>query len=383
MIGFPRLLSGAVVLWWAMAVGATAQIVPVQTGLRDLSPQAIGLQPEAPVAARPAQGLGQLLVRDAQAGSEVRLNVARYHVHVVLQPPVALVQIDQSFYNPFGLQQEGTFVFNLPPGASVSRFAMYVAPGELVEGELVERQRAANIYQSIVARQRDPAILEQIGDNLFRMRVFPIPPHDTKRILFDYTIPLESSAKQWRFHLPLFSDLEPIWDFRLGGVIRSAVAPGGAASPSHPAVALDRHSDGTVSFELAAQNYRPQADFLLNFTEQAGPQVSVRNYTAEPTLAAWENRQGAAADPWAGRRAMYFQLSIAPDARPASAGGPAAKAAPPADVLVLADTSVEHAQLPVAEADGPPSAGKAPPERSFPAGVHRSQPAPLGRRLGE
>lgn len=51
------------------------------------------------------QGFGQLLVQDAQSGSAVRLNISRHHVHVVLQPPVALVQIDQSFYNPLGSQQ--------------------------------------------------------------------------------------------------------------------------------------------------------------------------------------------------------------------------------------------------------------------------------------
>ncbi len=60
------------------------------------------------------QGLGQLLIKDAQSGSGQRLNIARYRVNVVLQPPVALVQIDQSFYNPYSRQEEGTFVFNLP-----------------------------------------------------------------------------------------------------------------------------------------------------------------------------------------------------------------------------------------------------------------------------
>jgi len=62
--------------------------------------------------AKPAQGLGQLVVKDSQSDSPVRLNVARYHAHVVLQPPVALVQIDQSFYNPYNRQEEGTFLFS-------------------------------------------------------------------------------------------------------------------------------------------------------------------------------------------------------------------------------------------------------------------------------
>src|SRR5205085_3118003 len=135
---------------------------------------------------RRAQGLGQLVINDVQSGSPVRLNIARYHANVMLEPPVALVQIDQSFYNPFDQQHEGTFVFNLPRGASVSRFAMYVMPEELIEGELIERKQASDIYESIVRRRRDPAVLEQIGANLFKMRVFPIFAHDTKRILLDF-----------------------------------------------------------------------------------------------------------------------------------------------------------------------------------------------------
>ena len=183
------------------------------------------------------------------------------------------MQIDESFYNPFGRQEEGTFVFNLPEGASVSRFAMYVTPGQLVEGELIERQQAAGIYQSIVDRQRDPAILEQIGENLFKMRVFPIPPKGIKRILLDYTIPLESSRGQCSFRLPLFSDLDPIWDFQLSGVIHAAVGPQETVSCSHSATTFQRHRDGTASFELTKRDYRPQSDFLLNFTEISNPQV--------------------------------------------------------------------------------------------------------------
>jgi hypothetical protein len=142
--------------------------------------------------AKRGQGLGQLLVQDSQSGAFRRLQVARYHVNVVLAPPVALVQIDQTFYNPFNEQREGTFVFNLPPGASVSRFAMYVTNTDLIEGELIDRERAREVYGRIVSRRRDPAILEQIGDNLFQMRVFPIFARDVKRILLDFTVPLEA-----------------------------------------------------------------------------------------------------------------------------------------------------------------------------------------------
>ena len=75
----------------------------------------------------------------------------------------------------------------------------------LHEGELVERKRAAEIYQTIVSRRRDPAILEQLGDNLFKMRVFPIFARHEKRILLDFTLRLERQAGQYQFRLPLLS----------------------------------------------------------------------------------------------------------------------------------------------------------------------------------
>jgi hypothetical protein len=279
-------------------------------------------------------GLGQLLIQDAQSDSPVRLDVARYHVHVVLQPPVALVQIDQSFYNPFGRQQEGQFLFNLPAGASVSRFAMYVSPTELIEGELVERQRAAEIYRSIVTRRRDPAILEQLGDNLFKMRVFPIFARDEKRILLDFTLPLEPQAGRYQFRLPLLSDRKPIWDFRLSGVIRGAVAPASAACASHPDMPFEPRPDGGVEFQWHEHNVRPETDLVLTFAERADRPATLRSFVAGPLPTPTGAQDKRPPEDASRRTATYFLAEIPPLADVAE---PATTA--PADVLVLADTS--------------------------------------------
>ncbi|MHB8899325.1 MAG: VIT domain-containing protein, partial [Thermoguttaceae bacterium] len=279
------------------------------------------------------QGLGQLLVSDSQAGTRERLNVARYHVNVVLQPPVALVQIDQTFYNPFHGQREGTFVFNLPRGASVSRFAMYVSPNQLVDGEVIDRNRAGEIYQAIVSRKRDPAILEQIGDNLFRMRVFPIFGRDTKRILLDYTIPLTTQHEEYSFRLPLFSDLEPIWDFRLTGSILGPTREGSLRSPSHPDLAFVRQGEGRFGFEMKERLFKPDSDFVLSFGQEDRAEVRLRSFLAPPLPTPTWATEGEQSDPWSGRAATYFMATIRPEesAEPAAAG--------PADVLLLADTS--------------------------------------------
>jgi hypothetical protein len=284
------------------------------------------------------QGLGQLVVADPQSGSPVRLNLARYHVNVVLHPPVALVQIDQSFYNPFDFQQEGTFVFNLPDGASVSRFAMFTTHTQLIEGELIDRARAANIYQSIVDRQRDPAILEQIGGNLFRMRVFPVPARDTKRILLDYTVPLvDQTDGRYTFELPLMSDLEPIGDFLLAGIIRGPTVTGTPASESHSDVSFFGANQGeSVGFEFAREAYRPEGTFVLTFQQRPATEPAVRSYThakAEANDAG--TPKGEKTD---SETSCEFLATISPTLleklRPERKSDQ-----PPLDVLILADTS--------------------------------------------
>ena len=297
--------------------------------------------------ARKPQGLGQLVVHDPQTGSAVRLNLARYHVNVVLHPPVALVQIDQSFYNPYPRQQEGTFVFNLPEGASVSRFAMYTTPQQLVEGELIERTRAANIYQSIVNRQRDPAILEQIGGNLFRMRVFPIFARDTKRIVLDYTVPIEEQDEGWySFELPLMSDLEPVWDFAITGTIRGPNVAGTARSPSHLKVPFDEADEGAIRFAFRRQTYRPDSAFNVRFQQRPAAAVTVRSFVPVAREMPKEN-PAEESDEVGGDDSKElsqtepqceFLTTISPAVL--EPGGNANRAAPrPADVLILADTS--------------------------------------------
>ena len=264
---------------------------------------------------RDEQGMGQLIAKDSQSDSPVRLEIARYHVNVVLQPPVALVQIDQSFFNPYSRQEEGTFVFNLPEGASVSRFAMFVTPDQLIEGELIDRNRANQVYTTIVRSKRDPAILEQIGSNLFRMRVFPIFARDTKRILLDYTIPLVAERGRYHFELPLMSDLKPIWDFGLTGQIHPPFAAHSISSQTHPQLEFLTADDGSASFSWKAKQVQPPPHLLLDFRAKADARPTVRTFTPP---------QGE----------QHFVVTLPESANPAPKQDPL-----PMDMLVLVDTS--------------------------------------------
>ena len=63
-------------------------------------------------------------------------------------------------------QVEGTYVFPLPDGAAINDFAMWV-DGERLPGEILAADEARRIYEDIVRRQRDPALLEYVGRSIF------------------------------------------------------------------------------------------------------------------------------------------------------------------------------------------------------------------------
>lgn len=295
----------------------------------------------------PGQGVGQLVIKDSHGGTGTRLNIARYHAEVVMQPPIALVKLDQSFYNPSSRQEEGEFIFNLPPGASVSRFAMFVTKDQLIEGEVIERKRADEVYTTIVRSKRDPAILEQIGDNLFKMRVFPIFPKDIKRILLDFTLPLDGRSGQYQLQLPLLSNLLPIWDFKLFGAIRGPTPFASAQCPTIPGLKFVSQGPNEITFNFERSNYQPVSDLVVAF-QQPTPQTATtfRQLRAMPLslpalvtnnaneIAAALHPDGvirAGLNSWNLQSGIYFQADLPV---PANIGH-----ATPADVLLLVDTS--------------------------------------------
>jgi hypothetical protein len=143
---------------------------------------------------------GGALVATLPDGQETRLSMRRYHVDVHLEDGFARTTIDQTYFNHKSSRLEGTFFFPLPPDASLSRLAMYVN-GQLMEGGMAERDHARQVFETIVNRQKDPALLEWIDGSTFRMRVFPLEGRQEKRIVLSYTqrLPRLGERLQYRF----------------------------------------------------------------------------------------------------------------------------------------------------------------------------------------
>jgi Ca-activated chloride channel family protein len=69
----------------------------------------------------------------------------------------------------------------MPGGATVSGLATW-GIGHRVEGALLDAARARSVYESVVARMRDPGLVEHLGGDLLRARVFPIELRSRQRV---------------------------------------------------------------------------------------------------------------------------------------------------------------------------------------------------------
>ena len=103
-------------------------------------------------------------------------------VRVELADRVLRYQITETFRNHGGLIGEADYLFPMPAGAAFEALELEI-DGELVSGETMPAERARQIYEDIVRRNRDPALVEYMGRGLLRTRIFPIQPGEEKRVV--------------------------------------------------------------------------------------------------------------------------------------------------------------------------------------------------------
>jgi Ca-activated chloride channel family protein len=192
----------------------------------------------------------------------------KYHrVVVEIDNQVAQVEIDQVFVNDNDFELEGTYIFPLPEDAAISDFAMYV-DGERLEGRILDKDKARAIYEDIVRRRQDPALLEYVGRNMFQAQVFPIPAHSERRIQIAYTQVLSQDNGLVRFVYPLNTEKfspQPLEEVTVSVDVRSQAPIKAVYSPSHD-IAISRLSETHVTASYEASDVTPSTDFELFYS---------------------------------------------------------------------------------------------------------------------
>src|SRR6266850_2050358 len=106
----------------------------------------------------------------------------RSTVKVELRDRVLRYEVEERFVNRGGMIGEADYVFPLPKGAAFRDLKLSI-DGEMVSGETLSATEARRIYEEIVRRQRDPALVEWMGHGMLRTRIFPFNPGEERRII--------------------------------------------------------------------------------------------------------------------------------------------------------------------------------------------------------
>ncbi|MEJ7612892.1 MAG: VIT domain-containing protein [Candidatus Fervidibacter sacchari] len=193
------------------------------------------------------------------------------HMEATIVDGVVQVNARQAFVNEAPYQREGIYLFPAPENAAVNRLAL-VIDGKTYEAELLSRDEAVRTYERIVGARRDPALLEFVNRQTFRLRIFPFPPQGQREVIVRYDQLLRRQGNTYRFVYPLrverLSD-KPVREASITVRIRSRLPIKTVYSPTHP-ISVRRPNEREAIVTYEASNVREQDDFVLYYSVAEG-----------------------------------------------------------------------------------------------------------------
>lgn len=181
---------------------------------------------------------------------------------VEIEGRFASTRSEMTFQNETSHRIEADFLYTVPDNAVVTYFAYYFGK-EKVVARVVEKERAAQIYQHITSRMRDPALIEMLNNNTFRARIFPIMPNDDLRVEMRYVEVLRSSPQGAVYTLPLKAEEEGKGTLeKLDVSVRVKGEDKLLSVGNNLALPVEKGND-EYKIVLSQSNFRPQHDLRV------------------------------------------------------------------------------------------------------------------------
>lgn len=229
------------------------------------------VQVPAPVTP-PPPGLFQLSV----PGAEQPVRLKSVAVRSEIRGGFAETTLDMIFYNPNNRVLEGELQFPLLDNQSISGLALDIQ-GEMREGVPVNKARGQQVFEDVIRRKVDPALLQATQGNNYKLRLYPIPAQGVRRAqvrvlerlavkgdAIAYTLPLEFASALDDFSLEVLVAspdgapeasagelglvLQPAGTLYSGKVEKKNLSPKGTLAVSLPAPLADKGGVSAVRF---------------------------------------------------------------------------------------------------------------------------------------
>lgn len=221
-----------------------------------------------------------------------------------IENQIAQTQVSQTFVNMGQSQIEASFVFPIPYEGAVDSMT-FLVDGKEYPAKLLRNKEARKIYEGYVRRNQDPALLEWVGQGMFKTSVFPIPPGAERTVQLTYTQLVRQDMAVNDYLVPLTTakySTTPIEHFSLRCVIHSKEKLKSIYSPTHSDLEINRTNDNTAIVQIKRTQFRALSDIRILYTE-TDRSLAANLMTYWPSDA----RHG------------YFTLLVTPEIKPTSA----------------------------------------------------------------
>ena len=205
------------------------------------------------------------------------VQITEVNVGVDILEQVATTTMDISLLNPSNSRIEAEMVVPVPDKAVLRGFTFQGAADE-PKAELLSKDDARAVYDSIVARTRDPALLEFVGFNLIRSSVFPVDARGTQKVRLIYEHLLTADGDRLDYLLPRTESIDYHVPWNISVKIKSKTPVGTVYSPSHR-LDVQRSGEGIVTARIAPGATTDPGPFRLSYLlERDGITASLLAY---------------------------------------------------------------------------------------------------------
>ena len=213
----------------------------------------------------PALGIGYVYTGVGDDGRQ-HLELTSVTVEVRIDERVARTRADQIFTNHAEWEVEGIYEFTLPEGAIITDLVLWIGD-ERVQGLIMEKEEARRVYDDIVRQRVDPALIEQVTPNQFRLSIFPFPAKGSRRVEFEYMQLLDARNGRIDYTFPLAPETDQALQmelFVLRAHVRSQHAFEATTSGLPRLTEVGRPDPHTANVFYGDEDLTPREDFTLS-----------------------------------------------------------------------------------------------------------------------
>lgn len=220
------------------------------------------------------------------------LKIREHHVDVVIEDGYATTTVEQVFHNPHTQSLEAIYSFPLPDKAVVGEF-IYWINGQPVIGEVVEKQRARDMYKQQKQAGQQAALVEKDAYKTFDINLTPLAPQSDIRTRLVYLQPAHVDTGIGRYAYPLeeggvdeaklafWERNEQVQEkFSFDLTFRSSYPIDALRLPNHPNAHIQQISD--KEWQLSLTNQAARANFEDNTAEGAVTLQEEEAYNTAP-----------------------------------------------------------------------------------------------------